>query len=85
MLWYDFQPFTDLYLTLYDGLEKLGHAPEALLGMDALIPREKSIIDVLTLDKLGAGRLPTRCWCGPSSSTVEVRPTRAWRARWSAR
>ena len=54
MLWYDFQPFTDLYLTLYEGLEKLAHVPEALLGMDALIPREKSIIDVLTLDKLGA-------------------------------
>ncbi len=54
VLWYDFQPFTDLYLTLYDGLQKLGHAPEALLGMDALIPREKSIVDVLTLDRLGA-------------------------------
>src|SRR5438067_358187 len=54
VLWYDFQPFTDLYLTLYEGLEKLAFAPEALLSMDALIPREKSIIDVLTLDKLGA-------------------------------
>lgn len=54
LLWYDFQPFTDLYLTLYDGLEKLAFAPEALLGMDALTPREKSIIDVLTLDRLGA-------------------------------
>ena len=54
VLWYDFQPFTDLYLTLYDGLQKLGHAPEAQLGMDALIPREKSIVDVLTLDRLGA-------------------------------
>ncbi|MDB5486989.1 MAG: conserved virulence factor protein [Reyranella sp.] len=54
VLWYDFQPFTDLYLTLYDGLQKLSHAPEALLGMDALIPREKSIVDVLTLDRLGA-------------------------------
>jgi hypothetical protein len=54
VLWYDFQPFTDLYVTLYDGLQKLNHAPEALLGMDALIPREKSIVDVLTLDRLGA-------------------------------
>ncbi len=54
VLWYDFEPFTDLYLTLYEGLEKLAFAPEALLGMDALIPREKSIIDVLTLDRLGA-------------------------------
>jgi hypothetical protein len=59
VLWYDFQPFTDLYLTLYEGLEKLAFAPEALLGMDALIPREKSIIDVLTLDKLGADAADT--------------------------
>ncbi len=67
VLWYDFQPFTDLYLTLYDGLEKLGHAPEALLGMDSLIPREKSIVDVLTLDKLGAD----------DSDTLLVRPRQA--------
>jgi len=26
-LWYDFQPFTDLYLTLYEGLEMLAFAP----------------------------------------------------------
>src|ERR1700760_1075457 len=67
VLWYDFQPFTDLYLTLYDGLEKLSHAPEALLGMDALIPREKSIVDVLTLDKLGADE----------NASLLVRPKRA--------
>ena len=53
LLWYDFQPLTDLYLTLYDGLQKLGFASEASLGMAALIPREKSIVDVLTLDRLG--------------------------------
>jgi hypothetical protein len=67
VLWYDFQPFTDLYLTLYEGLEKLSHAPEALLGMDALIPREKSIVDVLTLDKLGAD----------DNDTLLVRPKQA--------
>lgn len=67
VLWYDFQPFTDLYLTLYDGLHKLGFAPEALLGMDALIPREKSIVDVLTLDRLGAD----------DDDTLRVRPKRA--------
>jgi len=67
VLWYDFQPFTDLYLTLYDGLQKLSHAPEALLGMDALIPREKSIVDVLTLDKLGAD----------DNDTLLVRPKQA--------
>jgi hypothetical protein len=59
VLWYDFQPFTDLYLMLYEGLEKLSFAPEALLGMDALIPREKSIIDVLTLDRLGTDAADT--------------------------
>ncbi len=67
VLWYDFEPFTQLYLTLYDGLEKLSFAPEALLGMDALIPREKSIIDVLTLDKLGAD----------AGDTLLVRPKQA--------
>lgn len=67
VLWYDFQPFTDLYLTLYDGLQNLGHAPEALLGMDALIPREKSIVDVLTLDRLGAD----------GDDTLLVRPRQA--------
>ena len=67
VLWYDFQPFTDLYLTLYDGLQKLAFAPEASLGMDALIPREKSIVDVLTLDKLGAD----------ATDTLLVRPKQA--------
>lgn len=67
VLWYDFEPFTELYLTLYDGLEKLAFAPEALLGMDALIPRERSIIDVLTLDKLGTD----------DSDTLLVRPRQA--------
>jgi hypothetical protein len=70
VLWYDFQPFTELYLTLYEGLEKLAFAPEALLGMDALIPREKSIIDVLTLDRLGAD----------AGDTLLVRPKQADRA-----
>ncbi len=51
-------------LTLYDGLQKLSFAPEALLGMDALIPREKSIVDVLTLDRLGAD----------ADDTLQVRP-----------
>lgn len=67
VLWYDFEPFTELYLTLYEGLQKLAFAPEALLGMDALIPREKSIIDVLTLDRLGAD----------SDDTLQVRPKQA--------
>jgi hypothetical protein len=67
VLWYDFEPFTELYLTLYDGLEKLAFAPEAQLGMDALIPREKSIIDVLTLDKLGTD----------AGDTLLVRPRQA--------
>jgi hypothetical protein len=70
VLWYDFEPFTEFYLMLYEGLEKLAFAPEALLGMDALIPRERSIIDVLTLDRLGTD----------SADTLQVRPRQADRA-----
>ncbi|MBM3644157.1 MAG: virulence factor [Alphaproteobacteria bacterium] len=67
LLWYDFQPFSDLYLTLYDGLQRLSFAPEAVLGMDALVPREKSIIDVQTLDRLGTD----------AGDLLKVKPRRA--------
>lgn len=54
LLWYDYAPYTKLYLDLFDGLRRLGFADEAHCTIDALTPREKSIIDVLTLDRLGA-------------------------------
>ena len=52
-----------LHRSLPDALRRAcrssSFAPEALLGMDALIPREKSIVDVLTLDRLGADAADT--------------------------
>jgi hypothetical protein len=53
IIWSDFEPFTKLWLELQGGLQQLKFASEANLSIDALIPRETSIIDVLTLDKLG--------------------------------
>ena len=52
--------------------------------MDALIPREKSIVDVLTLDKLGADAADTLL-VRPKQADGAARPTPACRARWSAR
>jgi len=54
LFWHDFQPFTDLFVELYDGLRQLGFATNAYAELKALVPRSGSIIDVTVLDKLGA-------------------------------
>jgi hypothetical protein len=64
LLWYDYEPFTQLYRLLLDGLRKLSFAADAHCSMDALREREKSIIDVYTLDRLGTD----------DNDTVKVRP-----------
>lgn len=46
VLWGGIEEFTDLYLKLAEALDKLGHAQEAFAAIEALTPREKSIIDV---------------------------------------
>lgn len=48
-LWGGHQAFSDLYLRLVKALEQLGHAEEIYAGLDALVPRDTSIIDVKTL------------------------------------
>jgi hypothetical protein len=48
-LWGGHQPLSDLYLRLTEALEQLGHAEEVFAGLDALVPRDTSIIDVKTL------------------------------------
>ncbi|MFA5119856.1 virulence factor SrfC family protein [Zavarzinia sp.] len=52
-IWNFIPELTRLYLRLAQGLEKLGHAGEAWVGIEALVPRETSIIDVRTLGDLG--------------------------------
>lgn len=54
LIWDSVQPFNELFLTLLTALQKLGMASHAYCGIDALIPREESIIDVATLKGLGA-------------------------------
>ena len=82
VLWYDFQPFTDLYLTLYRRRsQKLAFAPEALLGMDALIPREKSIIDVAHARQARRRRRRHAAGAAQAGRPPRPRPTPSCRAR----
>lgn len=48
-LWGGHSALGDLYLRLAGALAQLGHAQEVFAGLDALVPRETSIIDVKTL------------------------------------
>jgi hypothetical protein len=47
--WGGHAAFTGLYVRLAGALAALGHAEEAFAGLDALVPREDSIIDVKLL------------------------------------
>ncbi len=59
VLWGGHTPFSDLYLKLGGALAQLGHSETVHVGLDALIPRETSIIDVKTLSGVGdAAPLP---------------------------
>lgn len=51
-LWGNIPELTSLFLHLAQGLEVLGHAPEARAAINALVPRDTSIIDVFTLKRL---------------------------------
>ncbi|MFB9984759.1 virulence factor SrfC family protein [Mesorhizobium kowhaii] len=53
VLWGGLQKFTDLYVELVSALESLGFAKDAYCPIEALVPRESSIIDVETLRGLG--------------------------------
>ncbi|WP_165079295.1 MULTISPECIES: virulence factor SrfC family protein [unclassified Desulfovibrio] len=49
LIWDEVAPFTDLLRQLLKALDSLGYAERAYLPLDALIPRDTSIIDVATL------------------------------------
>ncbi|MFH2057396.1 MAG: virulence factor SrfC family protein [Pseudomonadota bacterium] len=53
LLWNDIDPITQLFKKLTCVLASLGYASTAFVAIHALIPREKSIIDVETLLGLG--------------------------------
>ncbi|MEM1076510.1 MAG: putative virulence factor [Pseudomonadota bacterium] len=52
ILWGGYQPLTDLYIKLSSALTLIDHAEELYVPLDALQPRETSIIDVNTLSGL---------------------------------
>ncbi len=52
LLWDKVENFTELYLKLCHVLQTLGRAEEAFCPIEALIPRDKSIIDVTLLHDL---------------------------------
>ncbi len=51
-LWGGIADLTGLFVHLASGLDRLAHAPEARAAISALVPRERSIIDVFTLKRL---------------------------------
>jgi hypothetical protein len=56
MLWGNLDAFTALFVELIRTLELLGFAQEARAELDALVPRERSIIDVTMLQQLGTAQ-----------------------------
>lgn len=63
ILWGGHEAFTKLYLQLAEALARIDHAAEVFSGLDALTPRETSIIDVKTLHGL---------YDGASADTLKV-------------
>ncbi len=53
LLWGNVESFDALYGELYAGLQQLDFAADAYAGLEALLPRESSLIDVRSLQGLG--------------------------------
>lgn len=67
VIWGDIAKFTELFEQYAQDLEKLGNPEEAFMAMDALVPREASIIDVETLGKTNFSDVPN------AGATIRVR------------
>ncbi|HEX5080045.1 MAG TPA: virulence factor SrfC family protein, partial [Geminicoccaceae bacterium] len=72
ILWGGHEPFTRLYRLLAQALARLGHPADAFAPLEALIPRDDSIIDVATLGGLGAAGGSTLRISPPSGAPVEL-------------
>lgn len=70
-IWGGHPPLSALYAQLAGALARLGHAETVHVGLDALTPREQSIIDVKTLTGLSGGDVgPPLSVCLPSGQSV---------------
>ncbi|MDS4026361.1 MAG: virulence factor SrfC family protein [Candidatus Contendobacter sp.] len=72
VIWGEVEAFSQLYVRLYTGLQGLGFAADASAGLEALIPREQSIIDVQTLKGLGTGGGGTLTLTGSGGARVTL-------------
>lgn len=72
ILWGGHEPFTRLYRLLAEALARLGHPADAFAPLDALIPRDESIIDVATLEGLGAAGGAMLKVAPPAGAPVEL-------------
>lgn len=65
LIWDNVEGFSDLLLTLLKALASLDYAEDLFCSLEALTPREKSIIDVATLKNLGTAETDTIQVCTP--------------------
>ncbi len=72
VIWGGVEAFGQLYARLYTGLQGLNFAGDAYAGLDALLPREQSIIDVQTLKGLGTGGGQTLTLIGADGARVTL-------------
>jgi stress response protein SCP2 len=72
IIWGEVDAFSQLYIRLYNGLQGLNFATDAQAGLEALIPREQSIIDVQTLKSLGTGGGGTLTLIGTNGARVTL-------------
>jgi hypothetical protein len=75
VLWGHHKPLNALYLSLISALAKLEHVEKLHVGLDALTPRETSIIDVKTLRDLASAQptTPDLPVFLPNGSKVNIR------------
>ncbi len=72
VIWGGVEAFGQLYMRLYTGLQGLNFARDAYAGLEALLPREQSIIDVQTLKGLGTGGGQTLTLIGAGGARVTL-------------
>ncbi len=72
VIWGEVEAFSQLYTRLYGGLQGLNFASDACAGLEALLPREQSIIDVATLKGLGTGSGGTLALIGSNGARVTL-------------
>ncbi len=72
IIWGTVETLNQLYVQLYAGLQGLNFACDAYAGLDALLPREKSIIDVQSLQGLGAKGGETLALTGANGARVSL-------------